>query len=396
MKPPDRLEMRDLLRDAAVNTRSRLGRTIGLGFAIALGVATFTAVLSISQAGARQVEARFDALRPSHITVRPFGQSTEAFELFENDTVDKIARLDGVVASVVVDVHPGVLLDMPWISDGGIQTQVLGVGGDLVRAVDAHLEGTSFGKQDDLMSARVAIVGENVARRLGLADAGRRPTIWLDGVPFSTVAVLRSTSQLDEALDSIIVPRSTGIRLFGSDVDGAKTVVKVRKGRAEPVGGAIPLSLSPERPERWYVDIPRIPPELGEGVGGDVRTLALSVAGLAMLMGIVTIGNATSRSLFERTPEIGLRRALGARALDVVRLLLVESIQVALVGAMLGLALGSAGAVIVAFRNGWPVTITWWAVGLSIPAAVVAGILGGAVPAWRSTRISPSEALRRE
>jgi putative ABC transport system permease protein len=120
-----------------------------------------------------------------------------------------------------------------------------------------------------------------------------------------------------------------------------------------------------------------------------ISSIALMVGGIGV-MAIMTI------SVTERTREIGLRKALGARRKDVLLQFLAEAVALTSLGGVLGIALGSTLGITVSFATGFPVSLPWWsfAIGLGFSAAV--GIFFGMVPAVRASRLDPIEALRHE
>ena len=120
-----------------------------------------------------------------------------------------------------------------------------------------------------------------------------------------------------------------------------------------------------------------------------ISSIALMVGGIGV-MAIMTI------SVTERTREIGLRKALGARRQEILLQFLAEAVMLTSLGGVLGIALGSALGVTVSLATGFPVSLPWWsfAIGLGFSAAV--GIFFGMVPAFRAARLDPIEALRHE
>jgi putative ABC transport system permease protein len=98
----------------------------------------------------------------------------------------------------------------------------------------------------------------------------------------------------------------------------------------------------------------------------------------------------------ERTREIGLRMAVGARRSDVLIQFAMESVALSLVGGLIGLAIGVAGAIVIAKLGQWPAAVPPWAGPLALGFSVAVGLVFGAYPSWRAARLDPIEALRRE
>ena len=129
---------------------------------------------------------------------------------------------------------------------------------------------------------------------------------------------------------------------------------------------------------------------------GIFNLVMLLVAGLTLLVGGVGIVNIMLVSVAERTKEIGIRRALGARRRDIMLQLLVETVALTLTGGAIGILVGLAGAYAIGVYTGWPVAVTPWAVLGSLMVSMAAGVSFGLYPARRAASISPAVALRNE
>jgi ABC-type antimicrobial peptide transport system permease subunit len=124
--------------------------------------------------------------------------------------------------------------------------------------------------------------------------------------------------------------------------------------------------------------------------------LLLCVALISLIVGGVGIMNIMLVSVTERTKEIGLRMAVGARARDILRQFLVESVLLCLLGGALGIALGRLGSLVVTHLLGWPTELSLPAIAASVAVSATVGVLFGYYPAWKASRLDPIEALRYE
>jgi ABC-type antimicrobial peptide transport system permease subunit len=129
---------------------------------------------------------------------------------------------------------------------------------------------------------------------------------------------------------------------------------------------------------------------------GVMSGLLLSVALISLLVGGVGIMNIMLVSVTERTREIGLRMAVGARGRDILRQFLTEAIVLCLIGGALGICLGRGTSVMVRVLMNWPIEISWPAIIASIAVSASVGLLFGYYPAWKASRLDPIEALRYE
>jgi putative ABC transport system permease protein len=387
----------DIARDAARTTRARPARTLAVGLAVALGIGTIVAVLSMSDAADRQVQARIAALRPELVRLTPHGGAPDGPGPFAPGALARLGAQPGFRSAVIVDTYEQATVRARW-GDDAQQAQpapVLGIEGDLSGATRSEVHGETIDEPTSRVSAHVALVGAGLAGRLGLPHPGAHPTVWIEGLPFRVAGVVASSEYLAATTDAVIVPRSTARRL-GRELIGSTAHVRVERGTADAAAEALPLRLTPQHPERWAVEVPRVPLDLAEGISADMRNLAVGMAVLVAFIGVVAIGNAMMRSVYERMPEIGLRRALGARTGHVLCLLVAEAAAIGAIAGALGATLGAGAAVAVALHNGWPATVSLLAVATALPLAAAAGALGGLLPALAAARITPSQALRRE
>jgi putative ABC transport system permease protein len=117
---------------------------------------------------------------------------------------------------------------------------------------------------------------------------------------------------------------------------------------------------------------------------------------VSLIVGGISIMNIMLVSVSERTREIGLRLTVGARRRDIRRQFLIEATVLAVIGGAIGVAVGSAAAVVIAFYSGWPVLISPWLIVLACGFASLVGLIFGAYPASRAARLDPMVALRYE
>jgi putative ABC transport system permease protein len=120
------------------------------------------------------------------------------------------------------------------------------------------------------------------------------------------------------------------------------------------------------------------------------------VALISLLVGAIGIANVMLVSVTERTREIGIRLAVGARGRDVLFQFLVEAVLLAVLGGLIGIALGSAAARVMAARGSWPTVLSVPVMGLTVLLAGAAGTAAGFYPALRASRLDPIDALRFE
>jgi putative ABC transport system permease protein len=264
--------------------------------------------------------------------------------------------------------------------------------------------GTMFDAAAVAGSARVALVGETVARELFGEEDPLDAEILIGPVRFRIIGILERFGTDAHGMDrdnEVVVPLSTAMRrLLNVDtIQGAKLLVS-DPAAVEETGREVERilrarhALLPGQPNDFQV---RTALQVQAMVAKVQRVLFLFlplVAGISLLAGSVVAASLMLASVNERTGEIGLRRAVGARPEDIQLQFLFETAVTALGGGFAGLVLGSAAAELAARKLALGEIFSWQAILLGITAAAVTGFLAGVVPARRAARLQPVDALR--
>jgi putative ABC transport system permease protein len=262
--------------------------------------------------------------------------------------------------------------------------------------------GQGISGSDVATSRRTAVLGPTTAQALfGDHDPIGR-TLTIGGVRFRISGVLTRVggggSPFGPDQDRVVmVPVTTGQRLFGTDRLDAIFVRATSTASVEQDRAVAERVLGERLREDEFSVISQ---DEIIGVVGDILqilTLVLAaIAGISLLVGGVGVSNIMLVSVTERTREIGLRKALGARTRDITRQFLLEAIVLTVIGGAVGLALGVVGAEIVATFAPVPAEVTGWSVALALGVSIAVGLVFGVLPARRAAQLDPVEALRRE
>jgi putative ABC transport system permease protein len=219
------------------------------------------------------------------------------------------------------------------------------------------------------------------------------------GVRFRVIGVFAPLGQsLGVDRDAEVhIPITTAHRLFATNrVDGI-AVKAPDRSRIDELGQRIVAELSERHPDTQFsaVTQEQILGVLGDILGVLTGVLA-AIAGISLLVGGVGVSNIMLVSVRERTREIGLRKAVGARPRDIAVQFLLEAVLLTALGGIAGMALGIGTAVLVAQLTPVPAAVTWWALALAFGVSAGVGIIFGVVPAQRAGRLDPVVALRTE
>lgn len=286
-------------------------------------------------------------------------------------------------------------------------TQALGVGAEFPSIEGLQVQSGRFlSTDDDTAASPVAVLGAEVVARLfpGVADASGR-TVRLNGTDFRVVGVLAPRGQSANGnLDDIVyVPLSTAFaRLYGgTSVDRIEVRIDARAHLSASIQATTVLleerhHLLTGAPDDFQVQNYQQAAERSVAATDALAGGLVAGAGLALVVAGCGILNIMLLSVSERTPEIGVRLAVGARATDVRTQFLAEAVALCLGGAATGAAMALVGSELVSRRIGVGVVPTWPAVVLAAGIAVGIGLVFGLYPAERAGRLDPIVALRSE
>ncbi len=274
------------------------------------------------------------------------------------------------------------------------------------------VEGRALSADDVRRSAKVAVIGKTVADNLFVDQTPIGETIRIKRVPFEVIGVLAPKGQNSFGQDQddvVLIPISTArTRVLGTSarsrpdsvsVISVKAVSADRMTEAEAAVNELLRqrhSIGPGEEDDFTV---RNLSEITSARAESQRILTLllaAVASIALLVGGIGIMNIMLVSVTERTREIGLRMAVGARRRDILVQFLVEAVTLCLIGGLVGVIAGLGGAALVANLAGWPVLIEPLALVIAVAFSGAVGVFFGYYPARKAARLDPIDALRYE
>ncbi|WP_437972803.1 ABC transporter permease [Sorangium sp. So ce295] len=381
-------------------------RTLLTMLGMIIGTAAVVAVLGIGEGARSSVEGRIRSLGANLLMVRPGSASASGVrsgtvKTLTEDDAEALKGLDGVAAVAPERSGSAQLRYMA----SNLNASVTGI-------TPAYLEvrslsvasGVSFSDLDEQQRARVVVLGANVARQLypGASPLGTR--LQINGNAFRVVGVLAEKgSGMGSPDDGAFVPLSTHRSvLFGQDHLSTISLQLASEDRSDMVIAQLEQllrlrhRLRADQPSDFEV---RSQAEMLATMGqitGTFTMLLGSVAAVSLIVGGIGIMNIMLVSVRERTREIGVRMAVGARRGDILRQFLVEAVVVSLAGGVAGVGLGYGAAVLLSRFGEWATIVPTYAVGLALGVSILIGITFGVGPARRASRLDPVEALRFE
>ncbi len=384
---------------------------------IIIGIASVIVMVSVSSGSKQEIERAIDRLGSNMLTIRPGTSTTggrrggagSAAPFTEKDITrlkEQFDFLDGISGSISTSA-PTIYGNNNWT------TGIIGIHSEYIEVRQWVIEeGRNFSNREIRSGGKVALIGQDIIENLfqGRPPVGAR--IRIKNIPFTVIGTLQekgeSTSGRSED-DVIFIPIST-----------ARMRVSGRRNRAVPdTVGNIFLTVDRDRDlkkaEDELIEFMRELRKLAAGAQDDfsVRnfsefirarnetstTLGLllaATAAIALVVGGIGIMNIMLVSVTERTREIGLRLAMGARRKDILMQFLVEAITLCLIGSLFGVAIGLGAGEMIRSLSEIPVLLNVPIIFIAIGSAVFVGIFFGFYPARKASLMSPIDALRYE
>jgi len=393
---PARLRPADLAGLASVGLRTRKLRAALSALGIAIGVAAIVAVLGLANSSQAGLLAEISRLGTNLLTVSNGTTFTGQTAELPDAAPGMIGQLPGVVgvqytaAVGSANVYRSPLI--PANDNDGLTVTASSLGLPTVA-------GTSVaqGRYLNAATARqpVVVLGYEAAQLLGIDRIWPGERIWVGGMWFYVVGILRSATLAPQIDTSVMVGFPAADHYLGLDGHPSEIYVRTVNTQAatNAVDNVLAAQANPQNPNEVTVSQPSDTLTAEADAAGAFNTLFLGLGAVALLVGAVGVANIMVISVLERRQEIGLRRALGATKGQIRTQFLAEAILLALAGGAAGVVAGAVATAVYAHAKGWAIVIPpqAWAGGLG--AAVLIGALAGLLPAIRAARLSPTEAL---
>lgn len=386
-------------------------RTFFMMLGVLIGITALTVIVSVGQGAKVQVMQRMENLSAfGAVMVVPGGGMTRGLgsvdtvpaTLTAEDAQAIQAEVPNVQGVAMVQSKQGVAIKFGGQST---TTMVWGVTPNYpaIRPTPVT-RGEFFDVEDQSSQARVAVLGQDTAAALFEDADPLEQTIRIENVPFKVIGLQKRMGaspgggNLD---DRILIPQATaGRRLFNA-TNMTQLVIQIH-GRSQVAGAAEQVKqllrerhhITPGMPDDFGV---RIAEQMLGILTGTSQTLTIFlsiVAALSLLVSGFIVMNIMLISVSERTKEIGLRRAVGARRRDILVQFILEAGTVTAAGGLIGVLLGVGGALVASRVVGWPAAVSWPAIVGAVIFAGIVGLIFGVQPARKAASLHPVEALR--
>lgn len=379
---------------------------------IIIGVASVIAMLAIGEGSRQNIQTSIASLGTNSIMIFPGstnmggvrGGAGSYSTLTQKDADAIIARCEYVsaVSPIVMKGSQIIAGSQNW------HTIVYGGTADYFSIRSLSLvSGSIYSRTDERNAAKVCVIGQTVSTNL--FGEGKDPVgsfIRINSIPFRVIGLLEKKGQNtfgQDQDDVIVAPFSTVQKRMLSTIyvnsilASARTEGDMEKAKTD-ISNILRVQhkLTPKDDDDFTV---RSQADIANVFGSISKVLTIllaSIAGISLLVGGIGIMNIMFVSVTERTHEIGIRMAIGAKSRDVLIQFMIEAIFISFIGGLLGILLGIGASELIAGLGGWPVVITLNSILLSFVFSAAVGLFFGWYPAQKASNLNPIDALRYE
>ena len=402
------------LRSAFDAIRAHAFRSFLTALGIIIGVASVVAVVSILQGMSHTINAQFEGLGSNTITVSAYTPRDQRLQgnlskLTERDRNAIELRVEGISHVTPILYDPMGQRSIVGYRTQNTATQVFGVGSSYMDVNQAFPQtGRFFTRSDDDSRRLVCLVGMKVVEELELPDGGIGEFIRVGSDWCRVIGVMEERGEIfGFSQDNyVLLPYTTMQRLIGttSEFDIQVQLLVDDLAQLEEVKARITSvlrqqhDLGADDADDFRIQTAEQQSETFTSIINVVTAVAGGIVGISLLVGGIGIMNIMLVSVTERTREIGILKALGARRADILLQFLIEAVLLCVLGGLLGIAAGwGVGALVAAMLPGFPPAhVPLWAILLSVGFSAAVGIVFGILPAAKASQLDPIESLRYE
>lgn len=408
------LDFKSILKMATVSLKINKMRSILTSLGIIIGVSAVIIMLAVGSGASKKIAKDMESMGSNLLMIRSASAKSGGVRM-GSGTRPTLTMKD---AEAIEAKCRGILALAPYSSEAkqltyGNQNWSTSVGGTtmpyfMIRNYEIE-SGRGFLPEDNKNSTKVAIIGQTVSTELfGDVDPIGK-TIRIGNVPFKVVGLLKkkgSSGMGQDQDDMVFIPITTAQRkVFGTDFPGTVNMIAVKAQNDEVINMA-QEDITELLHQRHNIgknqendfEIRNLA-EMQETIKSATKTMSLllgAIASVSLIVGGIGIMNIMLVSVTERTKEIGIRMAIGAKASDIRIQFLIESFLLSMIGGLIGVFIGVSGALLMQKFGGMNVAITLESILLSMGFSAAIGIGFGYYPAYKASLLNPIDALRYE
>jgi len=397
------MELREAFKLALQSLWANKMRSILTLLGVVIGISSVITVVTLTNGAKQFVTTKINSYGASVVTVTKTPQTFMTIEEYlsfqkrKDVTVDDYkAILDECKSCVSVGAARDSAGKVVYGTKSTTDTDIRGWTWTMPALSNLNIEtGRSFTESEDEHSARVAVVGTDIVdNMLGSGDPLGKE-IRVDGTPYTVIGVSEAQGKImGQSMDNwVAIPLTAYLHSHGAH--DSMTVYVDAGGGGEVLDGVSDQlrtimrarrHLAPDSPDAFSIDTSATFQNFLGKILDSFGAVVVAIAGISLVIGGIVIMNIMLVSVTERTREIGVRKALGARRKDILLQFLIESATMALAGGVIGVIAGIA----------FPSTVELWSIVVSLFVATAVGLFFGVYPAYKAAQLDPIVALRSE
>jgi putative ABC transport system permease protein len=404
------MKQKTLLKLAWQSILKNKMRTLLTMLGIVIGVGAVIVMVAVGQGAQAQIQAQISSLGTNLIIIVPGGTQTQGVSqgagAFSRLTIEDAQKLKAE-GTTLSGVSPVVQTRLVVIGpEGNWRTSIQGVSADFFAIRDWDVSsGDAFTDADVKAGRKIAVIGATVAKNLFPGSDPVGASIQIGRQPFTVTGVLAAKGQNatgNDQDDVILMPYTTAqtrlsgnVRIFqilastasAGEIAAAQNEITAIMHESHRLG---------DNPDDFTVRNQTEIAKAATSTTSVMSGLLAAIASVSLLVGGIGIMNIMLVSVTERTREIGIRMAIGARGSDVLTQFLVESVVMSIIGGIIGLLAGYGGALLLAKLTGWNTVVPISAVFIAVGFSAAVGVFFGFYPARKAAALNPIQALRYE
>jgi putative ABC transport system permease protein len=387
----------DLVGVAWSGLRARKIRTLLIMLGPIIGVAAMVSAVGLTESAKGALQAQLSSLGTNLIIAQAGGTFGSQSPTFTGDAVERVENVSTVTSASATTNLSGVV-SLP-IQGASTYYQAFPVP---VRAADDKLpsvlgvpviNGRWLNGADAQLHMRSVVLGEGIARQYGYLP-GEIRTIRLNGTNFGVVGVLGSVALDPDLNNAAFVTQWAAKNIFNTNGRPNQLYIRAVPGTTQATANAIPTAINLGGPTQTSTQIPSNVLQAQAQANKTLQQVALLAGLLALTVGGIGIANVMSISVIQRSPEIGIRRAVGHSRSKIGSQFLLESLFVGVLGGALGAVLGILIVYGVSAFQGWVTVIAYGDIPIWMGLALLVSVTAGLYPSIKAARLEPLETLR--
>jgi putative ABC transport system permease protein len=383
----------ETLKMASAALRGNKLRSLLTALGIIFGVGAVIAMISIGQGASKDISDRISNMGSNMIIVSPM-RGTRLALADAQELLERVPSITNAMPTVSFSVTA------KW-SNQTYDTSVEGVTEDYSAIRNTKTVSGRFFTQDEVTNReRVAVVGQTVVKELFAGSSPLGEKIMIKGQSFNIIGVLetKGSSMGRDSDDTILIPVTVAQRISGSTQVGS-IYLKAKSADEAALAVAHVTSIFNQKFKRENTVRVTSQDQLLDTISSTTQTFTImlgAIAGISLLVGGIGIMNIMLVSVTERTREIGIRKALGAKRKNIMWQFMVESVFLSVTGGLIGIAFGIGAAKTVSYLAKWTTVLSPLAILVSFLFALAVGLFFGVYPAYKAANLDPIVALRHE